>query len=70
MYIRIGNQVSWKWLNSVASGEIIGISYEKTQIESKGKLITRNGTKDNPAVIIKHKNGNLVIKLKSELISK
>ena len=68
MEIKVGQIVSWKWINGVTSGEVVGINYEKTQIESKGKLITRNGTKENPAIVIKHKNGNLVIKLKSELI--
>jgi hypothetical protein len=68
MEIKIGKTVQWKWLNGTAAGKVIAINFEKTQIESKGKLITRNGTKENPAILIEHKNGNPVLKLKSELI--
>jgi Hypervirulence associated proteins TUDOR domain len=66
--IKVGKVVNWKWLNGVAEGKVIAINYEKTQIESKGKIITRNGTKENPAIIIKHKNSNLVLKLETELL--
>ena len=66
----IGQTVYWNWYGKVIHGQVIEISYQKTFIESKGKLITRNGTKENPAIIISHKNGNNVIKLASELTNK
>ena len=65
----IGEWVSWKWLNGVAEGEVTEIHFDKVQIVSKGKLITRKGSKENPAIAIKHKSGNDVLKLSSELLS-
>lgn len=67
MELEIGDYVSWKWGVGIASGEIISINDSRTEIESKGKVIVRNGSKNNPAIIIKHNSGNLVLKLKSEL---
>lgn len=68
--ISIGDTVYWKWLKGFAEGEVLDIKPERIEIVSKTKLITRNGTKDNPAVIILHDNGNEVLKLTSELIIK
>lgn len=65
--IAVGDSVAWKWGFGVAEGVVIDIAHEKTQIESKGKVITRNGTEENPAVIIEHTSGSLVLKLQSEL---
>lgn len=62
-----GDKVAWKWANGIAEGTVKSVHTESTTIESKGKIITRNGTKDNPAVVISHKSGNDVIKLASEL---
>lgn len=67
MSLKPGDYVMWKWAGSVAHGEIVEVHEKRVQIESKGKLITRNGTLENPAVIIKHKSGNQVLKLASEL---
>jgi len=36
-------------------------------IEIKGKLIKRNGTKENPAVLVRSLAGNLALKLHHEL---
>ncbi len=67
MLVRVGDYVGWKWGYGVAQGKIVAIKHEKTQIESKGKLITRNGTPDDPAVIIEQTNGTKVLKLSREL---
>ena len=63
-----GDHVAWKWGFGVAEGVVVQIVPEPTKIESKGKWITRNGSEENPAVIIEHTNGNPVIKLESELL--
>jgi hypothetical protein len=65
--IQKGDGVAWKWGNGVASGTVAEVCPERTQIVSKDKLITRNGTPDNPAVIIIQDNGTEVLKLVSEL---
>lgn len=59
--------MGWKWGNSIAKGVIQEIRFERTEIISKGKRIVRNGSKENPALIIDHKSGNLVLKLQSEV---
>ena len=66
--IAVGDGVAWKWAAGVAEGVVIEVSPARTQIESKGKLITRNGTKANPAIIIMHTSGATVLKLHSELL--
>ena len=65
----VGDWVAWKWAGGMAEGEILEINPERTEIVSKGSRIVRNGTEDNPAVVIFHyKSGNQVLKLQSELI--
>lgn len=66
--VQPGDLVAWKWGFGVAEGIVLSVHYEKTQILSKGKLITRLGTTDNPAIVIQHKNGNQVLKRASELL--
>jgi len=63
-----GDSVVWKWAGSIAEGVVVEVRTDRTEIPSKGKLIVRNGSVDNPAVIIQHKNGNEVLKLQSELL--
>ncbi len=67
MDLEIGDHVAWKWGAGVAEGVVVDIIPERVSIESKGKVITRNGTTDNPAVLLDHASGNKVLKLKSEL---
>lgn len=62
-----GDQVKWKWGNGTAEGTVENVSHEKTVIQSNGETITRNGTKDDPAVVIKRSDGTKVLKLASEL---
>ncbi len=67
MELKIGDHVAWKWGSGLATGEVMLINESRTEIESKGKVIVRNGSKVNPAITIKHESGNLVLKLKSEI---
>jgi hypothetical protein len=62
-----GDHIAWRWGNGLAQGVVKSVHLESTTIQSKGKTIIRHGTKDNPAIIIKHKSGNDVIKLASEV---
>lgn len=62
-----GDYVAWKWANGMGHGTIESIHAERTTIESKGKMIVRNGTDDNPAVVINDHNGVTVLKKASEL---
>lgn len=62
-----GDDVAWKWANGLAQGKIKSIHKKPTTILSKGKEIKRNGSTDNPAIIIEHASGNDVLKLASEI---
>ena len=65
--MKVGDTVAWSWGNGVAEGVIQQVRPERTEITSKGKTITRNGTVDNLALVILHKSGNPVLKLQSEV---
>jgi hypothetical protein len=67
MAFKTNDHVAWKWGNGLAQGVVTAVRLERTEITSKGKKITRNGTSDNPALVIEHKSGNLVLKLASEV---
>jgi hypothetical protein len=63
----VGDQVGWQWGTGIATGTVVDVRHERTQIESKGKLITRNGRIDDPAIVIRTDNGSPVVKLAHEL---
>lgn len=63
----VGDYVVWKWAGSFAHGTIIDIKLERTTIESKGATIVRNGSQEDPAILIAMDNGTLVLKLAHEL---
>ncbi len=65
--MKTGDHVAWQWGNGLAQGIIKSVHHEPTTITSKGKTVKRNGTADNPAIVIKHKSGNDVLKLASEI---
>ena len=65
--MKTGDQVGWQWGNGLATGTVESVHAERTEIESKGKKITRNGTEDDPAIIIRADNGSKVIKLSHEI---
>lgn len=65
--MKVGDDVGWKWANGIAMGVIESIHLERTEIISKGSHVVRNGSSDDPAVIIIHDNGVKVLKLQHEL---
>jgi hypothetical protein len=65
--IKKGSAVGWQWGSGIATGVVTEIHHARHEITSKGKVIARNGTNDDPAVVIKHDGGSLVIKLAHEL---
>lgn len=62
-----GDHVAWRWGNGLAEGRIKSVHHQSTTIVSKGTQVKRNGTQDNPALVIEHKSGNDVLKLVSEV---
>lgn len=65
--MNIGDQVGWQWGTGVATGQVLEMHAKRTQIESKGTIITRNGRSDDPAVIINGDSGSMVLRLAHEL---
>jgi hypothetical protein len=51
------DHVGWKWGGGIATGIVKAVRSERTEIESNGKKIVRNGTPDDPAIITRHDKG-------------
>ncbi len=62
-----GDKVTWKWGKGKAHGTIDSVHKETYEKTIKGEKITRHGTEDNPALVIKQEDGDLVLKLSSEV---
>lgn len=65
--IREGTQVKWQWGDGYAKGEVVERHEEKITRTFDGSEVTRNGSSDDPALIIKQDDGDKVLKLKSEV---
>lgn len=66
---RIGQKVSWKWLNGRVEGKVVEVFYARVEKLIKTKKIVRIGTKERPAYLVKSTKGNLALKLHTELES-
>lgn len=62
-----GTKVEWDWGNGTADGEITEVHKEKVTKTIKGSEITRNGSEDQPAYVIKQSDGTTVLKKHSEV---
>ena len=65
--IQIGSEVGWLWAGSLTTGVVKEVHATRHEIVSKGKHIVRNGTFDDPALVILHSKGSLVLKLAHEV---
>lgn len=65
--IRKGTSVKWKWGSGTAEGKVQETFTESVTRTIKGTEITRNGEKDNKALLIEQKDGNQVLKLENEV---
>ncbi|WWC71677.1 uncharacterized protein I206_105635 [Kwoniella pini CBS 10737] len=63
-----GDEVSWNWGSGQPSGKVSDIIEEgKAEVKSKkGNTISKNSSKDDPAIIIE-RSGNNVVKRAHEL---
>jgi hypothetical protein len=62
-----GDCVEWRWGQHLAYGQVEEIYYEKVSRTIKGSVITRNGSPDEPAYLIRQEDGDEVLKLQREL---
>ncbi len=67
MTIRTGTRVRWKWGTSWAEGTVAEVHHDSVSRTTKGETVTRNGSDDNPAYVIKQEDGTVVLKLSSEV---
>ncbi|TPG72038.1 DUF2945 domain-containing protein [Hymenobacter nivis] len=65
--MRKGTQVSWKYGTGTATGKIESVHKEPIKRTIKGAEIHRNGSADDPALVIVQDNGDKVLKLQSEV---
>jgi hypothetical protein len=65
--ITTGTEVGWMWAESLATGVVLEIHPNRHEIISKGKHIVRNGTAEDPVLVIQHSKGSLVLKLAHEV---
>ncbi|KAK4687950.1 hypothetical protein P7C73_g2161, partial [Tremellales sp. Uapishka_1] len=65
--LKKGDDVSWNWGSSQPSGTVAEVKEGRAEVKSnKGNTIAKNGTEDDPAVVIE-RSGNNVVKLAHEL---
>ena len=62
-----GTKVEWKWGNGIAHGKIVEIHEEPVEKTINGGKVKRNGTAENPALVIEQEDGGKVLKLQSEV---
>lgn len=62
-----GDKVSWKFGGNEAKGKVVQRFTEKVTKRIKGKKITRNATKENPAYLVKTKDGKKALKSGKQL---
>ena len=63
-----GQSVSWNYGRGTGTGKVARVSTGRTTITSNGKQIVRNGSPDNPAIVITQEGSrNRIVKLASEL---
>ncbi|HAV13966.1 MAG TPA: hypothetical protein DCX06_10830 [Opitutae bacterium] len=65
--IKQGTIVEWKWGNGTATGTVDETHHEQITRTINGNEVTRKGSKDNPAYVIKQEDGTTVLKLQSEV---
>lgn len=64
--VKSGDKVAWNWGNGEGEGTVQSVTSQKVIKTLKGAKVTRNGTKDNPAVVIESEKGK-ILKKASEL---
>ena len=59
--------VQWAWAGNDIQGVVEDIFTESVTKTIKGKKITRHGSEEKPAYLVKSSAGNLALKLQTEL---
>lgn len=62
-----GDKVKWTWGSGTARGKVVRTYEKKVTRKLKSSEVTRNGSKDDPALYIEQEDGDGVLKLSSEV---
>lgn len=65
--IREGTQVKWNWGNGTGEGKVKTTFTKKVSKTIKGNEVTRNGSENDKALYIEQEDGDMVLKLESEV---
>lgn len=65
--IRKGSHVKWKWGQGEGSGQVIETFDREISRTIKGSRISRKGTAENKALLIRQEDGDEVLKLENEV---
>lgn len=64
---KVKEKVQWSFVGRPILGTVEEIFFESVTKTIKGKKITRNGSEEKPAYLVKSEAGNIALKLESEL---
>ena len=62
-----GDTVRWKYGRGHAKGKVVEIHQDTFEKTVQGAPIKRNGSPENPALLIEQEDGGQVVKLSSEV---
>ena len=62
-----GDDVEYKWGKGTVAGEVVKVHEDDVEKTIKGKKVTREASKDEPAVEVKTDKGATVLKSASEV---
>ncbi|MFG0328492.1 MAG: DUF2945 domain-containing protein [Phycisphaerales bacterium] len=65
--IREGTKVRWKWGDGYATGIVVQRSEQEISRTIDGSTVSRDGSSDDPALVIEQDDGQTVLKLDSEV---
>lgn len=65
--IREGTHVRWAWGNGHAEGVVREHHTERVERTIEGTRLARNGSDEDPALVIEQGDGQTVLKLRSEV---
>lgn len=66
-HFKKNDKVQWNYLGRAVLGTVEEVFRESITKTIKGKKITRHGSKETPAYLVKSEAGNIALKLESEL---
>ena len=57
----------WKYASGHAEGKVVEVHKEEVEKTIKGSKVKRNGSIDDPALVIEQDDNDIVLKLESEV---